>query len=559
LSSQANGPNGSAPLRIIPLGGLGEFGLNALVLEWGEDLLLLDAGVLFPSAEMPGVDCIVPDFAYLAERREHLRAVLLTHGHEDHIGALSFALRAAPVPVYGSRLTLGFARRRLEERDVSAELRTLTPGKAVEIGPFRVHPIRVAHSVLDSLALAIETPAGVVLHAGDFKIDVRAPAEERTDVDALSHWGERGVLVLLSDSTNAESPGLTGGEDDVVPAFEEIAARTRGRVLVSCFATSIPRMQRVADVAVRDGRRVAFIGRRMVDNTEVATDLGLLRIPEGARVGADPLACGGADRTLVFVSGSQGEPLSALSLVSVDEHRRLSVGPGDTVVLSARVIPGNERAVSRLIGNLLRLGCDVVHPGLEKVHVSGHGSQADLLELLRRTRPRYLVPIHGEYRMLVQHARVAASAGFPPDDVLVVEDGDVLSVSTDGARREARVEAGRTLLDRSGSGEIEEMVVRDRRHLSARGVVVPILVINRRSGRLESPPEIVTRGVVDGLEAAELNEEAGQLLTRAVDGRAEEERLDPELTRERVKRELQRFLRRRTQRRPMVIPVVMEV
>jgi ribonuclease J len=559
LTSQANGLSEPAPLRIVPLGGLGEFGLNALVLEWEEHLVLLDAGVLFPSADMPGVDSIVPDFAYLAERSHKLRAVLLTHGHEDHIGALSFALRAAPAPVYGSRLTLAFAQRRLQERGVSADLRPLVPGEAVELGPFRVHPIRVAHSVLDSLALAIETPAGVVLHGGDFKIDAQAPADERTDLEALSRWGERGVLVLLSDSTNAESPGFTGGEDDIVPAFEEIAARTRGRLLVSCFATSIPRMQRVTDIAVRNGRPVAFVGRRMVDNAEVARDVGLLRIGEGALLAPDRLASPEADRSVVFVSGSQGEPLSALSMVSVDEHRLVSAGPGDTVVLSARVIPGNERAVSRLIGNLLRLGCDVVHPGLERVHVSGHGSQADLLELLRRTRPRYLVPVHGEYRMLIQHARVAASAGFPADDVLVVEDGDVLAISAEGARREARVEAGRTLLDRNGSGEIEEMVVRDRRHLSAQGVVVPILVVNRRSGQLESLPEVVTRGVVDELEAAELSEEAGQLLAQAMEGRPAEERLDPELTRERVVRELRRFMRRRTRRRPMVIPVVMEV
>ena len=269
-------------VRLVPLGGLGEFGLNALVLEWEEHLLLLDAGVLFPPAEMPGVDSIVPDFEYLAERASRLRGILLTHGHEDHIGALSYALQAAPAPVYGSRLTLGFARKRLQERGVHADLRTLVPGQPVEIGPFRVHPIRVAHSVLDSLALAIETPAGVVLASGDFKIDAAAPPDERTDVDALSQWGDRGVLALLSDSTNVEQPGLTGGEDAVVPAFEQVLERTRGRVLVSCFATSIPRIQRVADLAVRALRPVAFLGRRMLDNAEVALDLGLLRLSEAS-------------------------------------------------------------------------------------------------------------------------------------------------------------------------------------------------------------------------------------------------------------------------------------
>jgi ribonuclease J len=547
------------PLRLIPLGGLGEFGLNALALEWDEHLLLLDAGVLFPPADLPGVDSVVPDFEYLKQRARNVRAVLLTHGHEDHIGALSFALQAAPAPVYGSRLTLGFARRRLQERGVQADLRTLTPGEAVSIGPFRVHPIRVAHSVSDSLALAIETPAGLVVASGDFKIDPGAPPAQRTDLESLSAWGDRGCLVLLSDSTNVELAGLTGGEDAVVPAFEEVLARTPGRVLVSCFATSVPRMQRIADLARQHGRPVGFVGRRMIDNAEVALDLGLLSLPETGRVAPGALGDGDAARAVVFVAGSQGEPLSALSMVSLGEHRDLAAGPGDTVVLSARVIPGNERTVSRLIGNLFRLGCDVVHPGTARVHVSGHGSREDLVELLKRVRPRYLVPMHGEYRMLAQHARLAVAAGLPIDRVLLAEDGDVLEFCSGEARKQARIAAGRVLLDRGGAAEIEDLVVRDRRHLSSEGIVVPIVIVDRETGHLESPPEIVTRGIVDAAQAAELAEEAGRLLAGAIDGRPTEERLDCELTRERVRDELRRFYRRRTQRRPMVIPVVMEV
>ncbi len=530
-----------------------------MVLEWQGHVLLVDAGMLFPPADMPGVDSIVPDFEYLAERRDAVRGILLTHGHEDHIGALSHALQAAPAPVYGSRLTLGFARKRLQERGVAADLRVLSPGEPVEIGPFRVHPIRVAHSVLDSLALAIETPAGTVLASGDFKIDAEAPPAERTDLESLSQWGDRGVLALLSDSTNVEQPGRTAGEDAVVPAFEEVLGRTRGRVLVSCFATSIPRMQRVADLAVQAHRPVAFLGRRMVDNAEVALDLGLLRLSESARITPGSISGEAGDRAVVFVSGSQGEALSALSMISIGEHRDVAAGPGDTVVLSARAIPGNERTVSRLISNLYRLGCDVVHPGTAKVHVSGHGSQGDLVELLRAARPRYLVPVHGEYRMLAQHARLAAAAGLGADRVLVAEDGDVLCLSSAGARREPRVAAGRVLLDRGGASEVEELVVRDRRHLSAEGIVVPILVVDRQTGHLESPPEIVTRGIVDEGEAAELAEEAGRLLSGAMDARPAEERLDASLTRERVRETLRRFYKRRTQRRPMVIPVVMEV
>lgn len=547
-------------VRLVPLGGLGEFGLNAMVLEWREHRLLIDAGVMFASPELPGVDLIVPDFAYLAQEPGTLHGVLLTHGHEDHIGALSFALEAAPAPVYGTRLTLGFVRRRLRDRGPVADLRELSAGRPVEIGPFRVHPIRVAHSVLDSVALAIETPAGVILASGDFKVDPTAPAEERTDLEALSAWGDRGVLALLADSTNAEREGWTAGEDEVEPAFEEVFERTPGRVLVSCFATSIPRIQRVAKIACRRGRTIAFVGRRMADNAEVAQDLGLLAIPSSSLIASHALAPLPPDQVLAFVSGSQGEPLSALSLVSVDEHPSLAVGPGDTVVLSARVIPGNERTVSRLIGNLLRRGAEVVHPGTAKVHVSGHGSRADLVELLARVRPRYLVPLHGEYRMLVQHARLAIQTGLPADRVLLAEDGEVLALGPGGARKSHRVAAGRVLLDRSAGDEIEAVVVRDRRHLSAQGVVVPVLVLDKQTGRLESPPEIVTRGFVDGSErSVELLEDAGRFLVEAVDARSREERFDPALTRERVRVELRRFFKKRTQRRPLVIPVVMEV
>jgi ribonuclease J len=485
-------------------------------------------------------------------------AIFLTHGHEDHIGALAFALQAAPAPVYGSRLTLGFARNRLRERGVEADLRLLTPGQSVTAGPFVVHPIRVAHSVLDSLALAIETPAGVVVCSGDFKIDATAPPEERTDLEALSAWGDRGVLALLSDSTNVERRGTAGGENEVVPAFEEIFARTRGRVLVSCFATAIPRIQRVADAARAAGRSIAFLGRRMVDNVQVATELRVLRIPSSDVLPTSDLATYPAGRVAVFIAGSQGEPFSALSMVSVAEHHELSVGPGDTAVISARPIPGNERAVSRLMGNLFRRGCDVWHPGTAKVHVSGHGNEDELVELIQRVRPRYLVPVHGEYRMLAQHARLATRAGMPADGVLLAEDGDVWSLGPGGARKEERVAAGRILLDRSGEAGLEDVVVRDRRHLSAEGIVVPVIVLDKQTGRMESAPEIVTRGFA-GESGAHLLEEAGRLLLETVESRPAEERFDPALTRERVRAELRRFFRKRAQRRPMVIPVVMEV
>jgi ribonuclease J len=552
--------NGSAgPLRLIPLGGLGEFGLNAMVLEWQDHLLLLDAGVMFPGGESLGVDSIVPDFEYLRARAERVRAIVLTHGHEDHIGALAFALQAAPAPVFGSRLALGFARERLAERDTTADLRELVPGQPQDVGPFRLHPIRVAHSVHDSLALAIETPLGVVLTTGDFKIDRLAQGMEATDLDALSAWGEKGVLVLLSDSTGVEVRGPSGSEDDVVPAFRDIIARARGRVLVSCFATSIPRMQRVCGLAESAGRSISFLGRRMAGNSAVARTLGFLHVSAASLLPADFVGDHPAPGVLAFVSGSQGEPMSALSLISVGEHPKLAVGPGDVVVLSARPIPGNERPVSRLIGNLMRHGCDVVHPATGHVHVSGHASRDDLLEVIRRVKPRYFVPIHGEYRMLAQHARLAVEAGLSADRVLVAEDGEVLAFDDRGARKEGRTEAGRVLLDRSGLEGVEDVVLRDRKHLSSEGIVVPVIVLDKVTGEMGSPPEIVTRGFVDVEERAGLLDEAARLLQATVDSRPPEERRDPSLLRERVRAELRRFFKKRLQRRPMVTPVVMEV
>ena len=548
-----------ADLRLIPLGGLGEFGLNAMVLEWEDHLLLVDAGVMFPGQDTPGVDSIVPDFAYLAERRDRVRGIALTHGHEDHIGAVSFALSAAPAPVFGGQLTLGFLRRRLQERGINADLRLFKPGQPVEAGPFRIHPIRVAHSVVDSFALAIETPAGVVVASGDFKIDAQAPPEEQTDLEALSAWGDKGVLALLSDSTNVEMRGRTGSEEDVRPAFREIFARTPGKVLVSCFATAIPRLQRVAEVAMEAGRSIAFVGRRLVENTDVARELGLLRIPAASVLHPDHIPQYPGRGLALFVAGSQGEPFSALSMVSIDEHPLVAVGPGDTVVLSARPIPGNERAVSRVIGNLFRRGADVVHPGTAGVHVSGHASQEELVELIARVRPRYLIPIHGEYRMLAQHARLAAQAGLPADRVLVVEDGDVLALGENGARKEARIEAGRMLLDRSGAEELDELVVRDRRHMSAEGVVVPVVVVDKGTGRAQAPPEIVARGLLEGERGAEILQEAARVIVQALDSRPLEERYDPDVLRERVRQELRRLFRKRAQRRPLVIPVLMEV
>jgi ribonuclease J len=547
-------------VRLVPFGGLGEFGLNALALECAGRLLLIDAGLMFPPPELPGVDMVVPDFQYLAENADRLEGIVLTHGHEDHIGALSYALAVAPAPVYGSRLTLGLAQRRLRERNVAADLRPIAPGQVVERGPFRIHPVRVAHSVFDSHAVIVETPAGVVAVSGDFKLTGGEREEQNTDVATLAAWGERGVLALLSDSTNVEWPGHTPGENAVVPAIEDVFARTmHGRILVTCFATALPRIQRIADIAQAHGRRLAFVGRRVADNVEVATDLGLLQLRPCDILSPQAAAALPPGEAVFLVSGSQGEPLSALSLIAVAEHRDLRVGQGDVVIHSARVIPGNERAVARVFDHLYRRGCEVVHGGDARVHVSGHGSRADLAEMIRLLRPRYFVPVHGEYRMLVQHARLAVAAGVASERVHLIEDGQTLLLDADEGRLDGCVPAGRTLIDRGGAEEIDEVVVRDRRHLSCNGIVVPVIVIEKATGRVGAAPEIVMRGLVDADGSSALAEEASRLVRETLATRTPEEHQDSGLTRERVRIELRGFLKRRTQRRPLVVPVIMEV
>jgi len=550
----AAGPSGvesDRRLRIVPLGGLGEFGLNALVVEWGEDAILVDAGAMVPASELAGVDSIAPDFSYLRRPGLKLHGVFLTHGHDDHVAALAFALRAQAAPVWGTRLTLGLARHRLRERGASADLRPLSAGESVEAGPFRVHGIRVAHSVSDSLALAIQTPAGTLLHSGDFKLD--AAEGLATDVEALAEWGERGVLALLSDSTNVERRGRGGSEDDVIPAFEEIFARAAGRVVVGCFASSFPRIQRVADAARRAGRRVCFLGRRMIENVGVASELGELRIAPEWRISPAEAAGYPPGRVTFLASGSQGERGSALAALSEGEHRGVATSAGDTVVLSARVIPGCERMVSRMISAFYRRGCEVAHPGTAPVHVSGHAHRDDLAELIRLTRPRHLVPLHGEFRMLAQHARLAVEAGVPAERVGLAENGQVLGVGTGGIARVGSAPAGRVLLDPSGTAPFGPRTVRERRALAGRGLVVPVVVVDRETRALRVPPRFVTRGVVD---------EAGALLCEAreiVVGMLREPITTGVALEERLRAGLRLMFRRQAHRRPAIEPVVVEI
>lgn len=553
--------NGHPPLEIVPLGGLGEFGLNMMAFGLGDTLVAIDAGVMFPGSELLGVDLVIPDMSYLFKNKDRLKAVLLTHGHEDHIGALPYLLSEVQVPVYGTRLTLGICRHRLEEHHLAerTELCPITPGETRTIGPFRIDFIRVSHSLADSVALAIETPHGTIIHTGDFKFDQSPVVGEPTDLHRLAEYGRSDVLALFSDSTNSERRGHTGSERDVVRAFEESVRRTRGRVFISCFTSSTHRVQLALDLAAKHGRKVALLGRSMAENVRTAMDLGYLKVATDVLVRPADLRSLPRDRVLVLVSGSQGEPTSALSQIAVGNHKHVAVEPGDTVILSARVIPGNARAVSRVISHLYRRGADIVHASIARVHVSGHGSAEELKLMLNLVRPRYFIPIHGEFRQLVTHARIARDVGIPEDRVLLAEDGNVIQFDANGGRIAGKEQAGQVIVDGSGLGDVQDIVLRDRKHLSAGGIVVPVVVINTQTGKIEGPPDIITRGFLTGDDTEQLLSEARDLVVATLESSSLGEVTDLGVVKEKIGTELRRFFRKRTQRRPMILPVVMEI
>src|SRR5215471_14909316 len=486
-------------LQVIPLGGLGEFGMNMTAIRYGDDMIVVDSGMMFPDAELLGVDLVMPDLTFLKENISQVRALILTHGHEDHIGAVPYFLTEIDVPVYGTAFTLALVERRLEEYDLESEPNFIKvkPKLAVEVGPFKVEFIHVTHSIVSSVALAITTPLGVIIHTGDFKVDPTPTDNELFDLHTLADYGKRGVLLLLSDSTNADRPGYTESERAVRPRMEEIFNRAENRVVVSCFSSSIHRIQLVLDLAQEYNRRVAVFGRSMVSVTEIAHSLGLLDIPDGILLRPQDAMDLPPNRVAFLISGTQGEPMSALARVAVDNHKHASVEKGDTVVLSSRIIPGNEKAIFRMVDHMSRRGADVLYGSMNPpLHVSGHASVEEMKLVLNLVRPRYFMPIHGEFRQLSKHARLAEHlrhAGL--EETFVMDTGEILEIDHHGARKAGTVPTGRVCID-SGSVDdvVQEMVIRDRRHLSEDGIVLPIIAINRNSGRLESPPEIVMRG-----------------------------------------------------------------
>jgi ribonuclease J len=548
-------------VRLIPLGGLGEIGLNMMLVESGEDVIAIDCGLLFPDDEMPGVDYVIPDFSYLRARRDAFRGVVLTHGHEDHVGALSYLLRDFDVPVYGTPLTLALARSRLAEHGVleRARLVPYAPGDEVPLGSFTVRPIRVTHSIADGIGLAIETPVGTVVHTGDFKLDPRPVDGRQPDYSAFAALGERGVLLLCSDSTNVGRPGHTGSETDVGAALADRFAEAPGRIIVATFASHIHRIQQVLDLAARCRRRVALLGKSMVGNVTVAAELGYLTVPDGLLVSLEELADLPASAQVILSTGSQGETNSAVALIAAGEHKYVQAGPGDLVIFSSRVIPGNERVIGRAINALLRRGAEVLWEDVAFVHVSGHASREDLKHMLALTRPRYFMPVHGEYRHLLQHARLAESMGIAADHIFLVDDGLGLELAKSGARVLGRYPAERILVDGKGIGDVGAVVLRDRQLLAEAGMVVVALTIDAQTGTLVAGPEIASRGFVYVKEADELMEEVKAAVREAVTGRQEPEVIDRELIGAIVRSAVRRFINQRFQRKPVVMPVVLTV
>lgn len=546
-------------LRVIPLGGLGEIGKNMALLEYGDEVIAIDCGLMFPSEEMLGVDLVIPDITYLEEGRRRLRAIFITHGHEDHTGALPYILKRIQAPVYCTPLTEGLISVKLKEARMLADcdVRTIVPGDVVQEGPFTVEPFTVAHSVPDSVGFAIRTPVGTVVHTGDFKLDHTPVMAQPTDLSRLAQLGDEGVLLLMADSTYAEIPGYTPSERVVGEALYNIMSTAPQRVIVATFASLISRVQQVIDAAHATGRRVFVTGRSMLDNVHMAVERGYLTAPDGIFVGVRELPGVPHRELAVITTGSQGEPTSALTRMANRDHQHIQIVPGDTVVLSATAIPGNEALVYRTVDNLFRLGARVLYNRIADVHVRGHAAQEELKIIHTLVRPRYFVPIHGEYRHLVLHARLAQSLGMPEDRTFVLSDGDVLELDERGARVAGRVPADYVYVDGLGVGDIDHVVLRDRRHLASDGMVVIILAVDKQSGRIVGQPEVVSRGFVDIEESEELLERTRKRVVAALEGA--EHIVEWGVVNTQVKDAIAQFLYDETRRRPMILPVAVEV
>lgn len=547
-------------LKIIPLGGLGEVGKNMMVMEYGADMLLIDAGLMFPEEEMLGIDLVLPDFTYVRKNKERLRAIVITHGHEDHTGALPYLLKEVSAPVYGTKLTLGLIKAKLSEHHLrKVKLKEIKAGQELEIGEFRIKFVRVSHSVPDGVGLIIHTPLGVIVHSGDFKFD-QTPVDGRvTDFREFVFVGEKKVLALLSDSTNAETAGFTLPEKTVGDKLDEIFKSAKGRIIVASFASHIHRIQQVVDVTHKNNRKMAIVGRSMVENANIAVDLGYLHIPEGLLINPRDIEGMPRHQVVILSTGSQGEPLSALSKMASRDHKWIQIEPGDTVIISATPVPGNETAVYRTINQLFKRGANVFYESISGVHVSGHAAQEELKLMINLVRPQYFIPIHGEYRHLEHHARIAEELGIPRENIFVLENGDVVEFDKKGARAKGRVTAGVVFVDGLGVGDIGDVVLRDRHQLSQDGIFIVVVTVDQHTGEIVAGPDIISRGFVYMKEAGELIDEARERVRVSFEESAKVEVTDWTVLRNHVRDVMSKFLYEKTRRRPMIMPIIMEV
>jgi ribonuclease J len=552
----------SSVLEIIPLGGIGEFGMNCMAVRYEDEMIILDAGMGFPEESAYGVDVCIPDFDFLEEYRANITAIVLTHGHEDHLGALPYILKKFNVPVYCSHFTAGLAESKLEEHDLVGDtlVHRVNPRDVVEIGVFTVEFIRVSHSLVDCFSLAIKTPVGTIIHTGDYKVDETPVIGEPIDLRSFRRYGQEGVLALLSDSTNATVPGRTPSERAVIPAFEEIFGEAKGRLIVAAFASSIHRLQIVLDIAQQFNRKVCVLGRSMLKNVEIADRLGYLDVPDGLLVSFNQ-AKQMRDHEIVFlVTGSQGESRAALSQMATQSYKGMTIEEGDTVVLSARIIPGNERTISRMIGFIYKRGANIIEEKRRLVHVSGHASQEDIRIMTEAVRPKFVVPIHGEYRMLFRHKEfVKNHLGYAEENIILIENGDVLELDGERAAVVNKREIGRTFIDDSGFEEIESETVRQRKQMAYDGMITLIVTLNSDTGVLHGDPEIVTRGV-RGFDSTNGNlKDAQRIVAAAIAGASRETLSDSTLLKEHIRVELKRFIQKLTGGRPVIMPVVLQV
>jgi ribonuclease J len=552
-------------LEVVPLGGVGEFGMNMMAVSYEDTTILIDAGVMFPDPDQLGVDLIIPDMTFVEARGRRVKALVLTHGHEDHIGAVPHVAPLFDGPIYGTAFTLALVAPKLEEHGLAAgdRLKPLAPRQPVSVGPLTIEFIRVTHSMPDCVALAITCPLGTIIHTGDFKIDQTPIDGQAFDLHRFAELGAQGVLALFADSTNVDRKGFTGPEVEVLDAFEELFTSTDGKLVVAAFSSSLYRVQLLVDLAAQFERKVAFVGRSLVQNTEIAQRLGLLRIPAGVQIRDSDVHNFPSNDVLCIVTGSQGEPQAALSRIAINDHRHVKLTEGDTVVFSARAIPGNEKKIGRVMSHIARRGADVITDAMKHVHVSGHGAEEELKLVISLVRPRFFVPIHGEYRQLAQHARIAHRVMGGTDrklQVLLAEDGDTLLFDRRGARIAEKAPTGRVLIDVTRVGEVGEEVLRDRRHLAGDGVVVAVVAISRATGTLAGEPEVIARGfVVEEGQGPMLFKDAARTIADCVSDASVEERTDQGLMTEKLRGELRRFFKKRSGRRPLVLPVLMEI